>query len=88
MGHDSLVLSVVVADAEVCFRDHLNVYRPAILEPKVQTGKQGGEVIFRVPDDNRVLAAAQFSESVFDQRPSPQVRHDRLTLLRAFRVAA
>ena len=88
VGHDSLVLPVVVADAEMPFGDDLNIDRPAIFEREVQSREQGIEVVFRLPDDNGILAAAQLSEAALDQRPSSQVRHIQLTLPRALRVAA
>src|SRR5208282_382309 len=58
MRHDSLVLPVVVADAEMPFGDDLNIDRPAIFEREVQSREQGLEVVFRIPDDNGILAAA------------------------------
>src|ERR1700687_1724100 len=75
VSHNALVLPIVVADAKVPFGDPLNIDWPAIFERKIHVGEQSREIVLLFPDDNRVLAAAQLPEAVFDQRPSPQLRH-------------
>src|SRR5208282_3854575 len=56
VGHDALVLPVVVADAEALFGDHCNIDRPAVFEGKIQTREQGREIVLRIPDDDGVPA--------------------------------
>ena len=75
MGHDALVLPVVIADTKVPFRNRLHVDRPAVFESKVQTHEQGREVVFGALDDKGIPAAAQLPEAAFDQRTSPQIGH-------------
>ena len=56
VGDDTLVLAVIVADAEMSVRDLLDVNRPAVFECKIDARKGGVDVVFRVSDPRVIYA--------------------------------